>query len=359
MLKSILRLGMTEEQQCVAIWKLLVDWRYHFCPAENGDEVHDPVKFINVYGYGFCDDSASTFAVLSRAAGLRARIHGLDGHVVGEAFYGGRWHMFDPDHEVYYRMPAGHVASVEELAAHPELITSTPKDPIGSDTTTIARLYTTTADNQPNERAFQTGLRLKPNLLPRDEVVFEFAGGGRSHRVAFREDSPPVTSLGRLMRTLDLSNAKKETIVRVEWPYVILGGELELQLTQSDELVDVAILTGSNQWTPLTVQTNGTQQKINLDAWFNAQNKAHYACELRLTSKGSMPLSEIVRDARLTTRFQCATRALPRVDSSSTTFEFRATSGGATALPADWRGIEITQEWDEVLEETPAPAPRL
>jgi hypothetical protein len=360
MLKSVLRPGMTDEQKCAAIWKLLVDWRYHYYPAENGDEMHDPVKLLNVYGYGLCDDSANTFAVLSRAAGLRARIQGLSGHVVGEAFYDGRWHMFDPDHQVYYRMPAGHVASVEELAAHPELITATPNDPVGVAAAEIAGLYTTTANNRAEESTYQTGMRLEPRLLPRDEVVFEFTGGGRAHRVAFRnEPPPPATSVGKLIRPLNLSRVKEKVNVRVEWPYVILGGELELQLAQSGEPVAVAILSDKGQWTPLTIQSSDTRQEISLDAWFNAQDKAHYACQLRLTSRAAKPIGEVVHSACLMTIFQCATRTLPRVDSGGTIFELNATSGSATALPADWAGIEITHEWDEVLDEIPLPAPGL
>jgi hypothetical protein len=354
MLQSILRPGMTDEQKCTAIWKLLVDWRYHYYPAEGGDEVHDPVKFLNVYGYGFCDDSASNFAVLSRAAGLRARIYGLNGHVVGEAYYGERWHMFDPDHEVIYRMPAGHVASVEELAAHPEIITATPRDPIGSDSASIAKLYTTTNDNQSSERNFKTGLRLEPKLLPRDELVFELNGQGRSHRVAFRnEPLPPVTSLGRLIRQVDLGNPSNETVVRIEWPYVILGGQLELELTQPGAIFEVAILKDKESWTPLPVQTDGAILRVNLDAWFEAQQRAHYSYALRLTHQGTKPIGQVARAARLTTHFQCAPRPLPHLESGGTTFEFHATSGTGAALPKDWRGVEIIHEWDEVIGDVP------
>ena len=355
MLKSTLRPDMTDEDKSLALWKLLVDWRYHDYPAEDGDEMHDPVKLINVYGYGFCDDSASALAVLSRAAGMRARIHGLEGHVVGEVFYGGGWHMLDADHQIYYRMPAGHIASVAELAANPEIITATPKDPAGSDSVSVARLYTTTANNKPDERAFKTGLRIEPKLLPHDEVTFDFVGNARAHMVEYRKEPPAVSSLGHLMRKLDFSSAQQEAIVRIEWPYVILGGELEFQLPESKEKVEVAILADKVQWTPLPIRSEGTKHRVSLDAWFNSQNKAHYSFELKFTSKGIQPLSEIVREARLTTLFQCATRTLPGIKPGSTSFEFHAKGGDSTPLPTDWRGIQITQEWDEVLDETVTP----
>jgi len=353
MLKSILRPEMTDEQKALAIWKFLVDWRYHYYPAEGGDEVHDPVKFVNVYGYGFCDDSASNFASLCMTAGLRARTWGLSGHVVGEAFYGGGWHMFDPDHEVVYRMPDGHIASVEELAAHPEVITQTPRDPIGSDSASIARLYTTTEDNKPHERKYPIGHRLEPKLRPGDEVVFDFAERRAAHVVAFRDQPlPPKFGNGRLTRRLDLSRADREAEVRIEWPYVILGGGLRLTLAKPDAAIAVALVETPDKQTPLETKVAGTTLTAALDKWFDSQPRAHYAYTLRLTSKAG-PLREAVREATLTTTFQFAPRALPQVQPGGVTVVWNVKPADGAALPADWRGLEIVHEWDEVLGDEP------
>lgn len=349
MLKSILKPGMTDEQKAIAIWQFLRDWRYHYYPAEGGDEVHDPVKFINVYGYGFCDDSASNFAVLCKAAGIRGRIWGLSGHVVGEAFFDGRWHMFDPDHQAYYRMTAGHIASVEELAAHPEVITKNPRDPIGSNSASIAKLYTTTDNNRPSERKYRTGHRLAAKLLPNDEVVFDLAQGRRAHRVLFRDQPlPPTFGNGRLVRRLDLSSGKDAT-VRVEWPYVILGGELRLSLADADAKIDVAILEGPGKATALDARADAGVVTVGLDDWFDAQKRAYYSYALRITTPGQKPLSQVVRDARLTTAFQFAPRALPQVQPAKTSFVLEVRADGGKALSPGWQGLEMLHEWDEVV----------
>ncbi len=107
MVRSIVVAGMTPEQASIAIWKFLVNRRYHYLPASDDAEMHDPVKFLNVYGYGFCDDSALNFAALCEEAGLEARVWGLNGHVVAESSYGGAWHMFDPDMACYFRGAGG------------------------------------------------------------------------------------------------------------------------------------------------------------------------------------------------------------------------------------------------------------
>ena len=354
MLKSVLKPGMTDEQKAIAIWQFLRDWRYHYYPAEGGDEVHDPVKFINVYGYGFCDDSASNFAVLCGAAGVRGRVWGLSGHVVGEALFDGRWHMFDPDHQAYYRMAEGHIASVEELAAHPEVITKEPRDPVGSNSAGIAKLYTTTDNNRPSERKYRTGHRLAVKLMPQDEVVFDLTQAARAHRVLFRDvPLPPSFGNGRLVRRLDFSSSGKEQAVSVEWPYVILGGELRLSLADAGAKIGVAVAEGPQKATALDVETDAGVVTVGLDDWFDAQKRAHYSYTLRVTVTGQKPLSQVVRDARLTTAFQFAPRALPQVQPGATSFVLEVQGEGGKALSAGWGGLEVLHEWDEVTGEDP------
>ena len=88
-LDEILQPGMTNREKALAIWAFLVDNRYHDQPAHTGIETHDPVRFLNVYGYGFCDDSATNLLVLCESAGIPARVWGLSGHVVPEAYFEG------------------------------------------------------------------------------------------------------------------------------------------------------------------------------------------------------------------------------------------------------------------------------
>jgi transglutaminase-like putative cysteine protease len=70
---------------------------------------------------GWCDNVARLFVTLARAAGYPARVinlHHVDaenGHVAAEAYYHGRWHLFDPDHGVEYYLKDGTVASFADL----------------------------------------------------------------------------------------------------------------------------------------------------------------------------------------------------------------------------------------------------
>ena len=352
MLKSILKPGMSDEAKAIAIWRFLRDWRYHYYPAEGGDEVHDPVKFINVYGYGFCDDSASNFAVLARAAGVRARIWGLSGHVVGEAFYAGRWHMFDPDLKVYYRTKAGHVASVDELGQRVEMITAAAQAAGDSEVTRedfasaahAAKLYSTTKDNRPSERKYRTGHRLLPTLQPGDQVVFDFAGRERPHSILFR-DKPlaPTFGTGRLVRKLDLRAAGKKADVEVVWPYVILGGQLQLPAAGAA----VEIRTADRPPQRLKSAKTGDRWVVSLDDWFHRGKGAHYSYQLRIAG------SEASGQAALVTTFQFAPRVLPQVGRGERAFHWTVRPAAGGPLPADWRGLEVTHEWHEVIKDEP------
>jgi hypothetical protein len=342
-LASILKPGMSAEEKSLAIWKFLVNWRFHHYPAEQGNEVHDPVRFINVYGYGFCDDSARNTAALAQLAGLRSRVWGLSGHVVAETFYEGGWHMFDPDHEVYYRNSAGHIASVEELARNPQLITKTERDPIGSDSRAIARLYTTTNDNSVRENKIPATHKLRPVLQPGDELVFDFRNHGKIHRTTFTDRPlPPSFGNGTLTRKLDLS--ERESTVSIEWPYVVLDAELNWPANGSEPAPKFEVSVNGKTFEEIPLTERGGMNAVRLTDWFKSKGKAIYRFQLRITrdSAGSS-----LHQIPLKLDFQFTTRAVARVQPNGTRFAIHTETAIGRPLPTTWRGLEIIHEWQE------------
>lgn len=83
-----------------------------------------PLILLNSIGYDKCGNQAELLAFLWRKLGFDTRIWSLKGHIVPEVFADGRWQMFDPSNQVYYLNQHGKVASVEELANTPALITN-------------------------------------------------------------------------------------------------------------------------------------------------------------------------------------------------------------------------------------------
>ncbi len=150
MLNQILEPEFSDGEKAMAIWEFLVANRYHNSPTLDHFEEHDPVRLVNVYGYGFCDDAANSFMMLAKKAGLPARIWDLSGHVVSEAFYDGNWHMFDVDGEIFYRSGNDEtIASVKRLSLNPGLIRRNPSpSPLYHDTEHLVELYRSRGNNR-------------------------------------------------------------------------------------------------------------------------------------------------------------------------------------------------------------------
>lgn len=148
-LAGILEPGMSKRDKALTIWQFVVDNRRHDQPVHHHVEAHDPARFFNVYGYGFCDDAATNFMVLAERARLSSRVWTLGGHVVAEARYDGSWHMFDADAEVYYLDQDGQtIAGVEQLAENPDLIRRRPSPVPEFPVEDLVRIYSSREDNR-------------------------------------------------------------------------------------------------------------------------------------------------------------------------------------------------------------------
>ncbi len=356
MLKSVIEPGMSDEQKCLAIWKLLVDWRYHYIPAEGGAEIHDPVKFLNVYGYGFCDDCAATFSELTRAAGIKSRIHGLSGHVVGEAYYNGAWHMYDPDHEVVYRTKEGKVASVADLEMRPQIITATPKDPIGSNSQGIANLYTTTDNNVAYDPLTEKSKPLRPVLGPGDQLVFDFTRHDRIHSIRYPNTAlPPRFGNGKLLQKRKMSEmmrVKNDRLIEINWSYVILGGRLVLPSDVDPSKMDIAISHDRKQWTPLKFTKTEGHQFASFNSWIDQQSSAVYDYWIRIHSvkKGNqenIDPATFCDHVTIQTDFQFAPLAHAPVRSGINNYELTVNPISNQPL-SKWRGLQVELEWEEL-----------
>ncbi len=132
-LGSILKPGMTEAEKAMAIWRFTASFEVQahdnnrrVGPAytavgseiDNEETSHpsrntfkeraNPVKAANAYYCSGCSLSAANFVVLCRHAGLISRavwMSGLDtfrNHCVGEVWYDGGWHLFDPERRAFF-----------------------------------------------------------------------------------------------------------------------------------------------------------------------------------------------------------------------------------------------------------------
>jgi len=119
--QSFIKPGMTDREKALAVWTTAVKFRHQDSPPREflqaSGTVQDPIKTFNVYGYGMCSCVASNIEALARAAGLKARGWGINGHSVPEVWWDGDWHMLDASLINYFYDQGGDIASVEEIMA--------------------------------------------------------------------------------------------------------------------------------------------------------------------------------------------------------------------------------------------------
>ncbi len=132
-LGSILTPGMTDAEKAMAIWRFTssfevqahdnnrrvgppfpavgseTDNRERSHPSQNTfQERANPVKAANCYYCSGCSLSAANFVVLCHSAGLTARavwmsaLNTYRNHCVGEVWYDGGWHLFDPERRAFF-----------------------------------------------------------------------------------------------------------------------------------------------------------------------------------------------------------------------------------------------------------------
>jgi len=116
--------GMTNADKAFALWFQEIRYRHH-SPGDN-NELGDPVKVFNVYGYNTCGNDSICLATLWRNAGLKVAPACALGHCISQVFYDGGWHFYDGDmHSIYLLRDNQTVASEQDIVRDHDLIKRT------------------------------------------------------------------------------------------------------------------------------------------------------------------------------------------------------------------------------------------
>jgi hypothetical protein len=118
---SAVKPRMTDREKAFALWFQEIRHRYH--GAGDNAELGDPVKVFNVYGHNTCGNDSICLAGLWRRAGLKVTPARLVGHCVSQAFFDGRWNLFDGDmHSMFLLRDNRTIASELDLVRDHDLI---------------------------------------------------------------------------------------------------------------------------------------------------------------------------------------------------------------------------------------------
>ena len=268
MVREICLAARNDREKAEALWRFMAKMVYNWHPARGDGELHDPVKLVNVYGYGFCDDAALSLSSLWKEAGFEARAWGIGGHVVAEVFYDNAWHMYDPDHYVFFENEDKTVASLEELEQNPEIVKNT-RDPAGYDSKVMADLYASKENNRKFKGAAR-GHTMSFDLSPGEKWTsyknnpieyYSMQKKGKpkiftnnvyhynTRDIPLSPESPPGDNfenfswLDRSKRILAIRDVSQKAVFsyRRNVPYVILKGAIHLECDLKDKTSRVRV----------------------------------------------------------------------------------------------------------------------
>ena len=386
MLSEIINDSMTDREKALAIWRFVSENSYHYFPAEElGDELHDPVIFFNVYGYGFCDDFARNLSLLWEAAGLRTRLWVLAGHVVSEVYYDGAYHMMDADMKAFYLLPDNStIASVAQIAADRYLVRRAHlfgryADRHEETNQSVSELYGDDDFLFANPTAFDR--RMDMVIRPDESFEWRWGNTGKYLDIMYHAGPPSYYANGRMTYTPNLNNngfrnylleernlstigddglmpklhlyASQDDvpgngyiIINVETPYVIVGGSITGEFFRNTPQDDLTIYLSADgeTWEPVwTADRSGTfMETVDIDKWVAPHNKGAryaYAIKIELSSPNSSPDLGI-NYLKIETDLQMAPLSLPALSLGMN----EITYSDETYKP---HRVLITHEWQE------------
>jgi hypothetical protein len=356
--------GMTDAEKAFALWFQEIRYRHH-SPGDN-NELGDPVKVFNVYGYNTCGNDSICMATLWHTAGLKIAPARALGHCISQAFYDGGWHFYDGDmHSVYLMRDNRTVAGERDIVRDHYLIKRTHSKGI---------LFPDTWWSEPEmcsmyffegpvggERSGRADTTMKMVLRPGEALTWRWGQlrplkyhGTRGatptyedliynglweyrpdfFKAVWRKGAVTVENVVSGPDGLAAEEGKTGTIVwSMHCPYIFVGGRLEADGAGARFF----ICQDGKTWKPAT---------NNLDKFFPVVGQACYEYQLKCQLEGSSRLRRlaIINDV------QMAPLSLPEMVVGENIFTYSDQSAGD-------RKVRITHNWVERSASRPPSAP--
>jgi hypothetical protein len=358
-----LKPGMTDSEKARSLWWQEVQHRFHF--DGDNDELLDPVKIYNIYGYNTCGNDSISLAGQWRKLGLRVAPSRLVGHCVSQVYYDGAWHLMDGDmHSIYLMRDNETVAGEQDLVRDHDLIRRTHTQGIleadrraGDEWESSIYVFEGKVNGERNTREDTV---MNMTLRPGEALAWRW---GHTTPVRYHGQSPPkypdrvcngqweyhpdltrplwrrgASVVEAIKEDTDGLTAEEGKTGVIVWamrsPYVFLGGEI----VADGAGARFAISWDGKEW-------HDTGEK--LDPFFVPSGPARYVYYLRCQLPGSARL----RKLRIINELQMAPLTMPGMGVGENRFAYTDETAGE-------RKIRLTHEWVERSASRPPSAPR-
>jgi hypothetical protein len=357
---SAVQPGMTDREKAFALWFQEIRHRYHW--GGDNAELGDPVKVFNVYGHNTCGNDSICLAGLWRRAGMKVTPARLVGHCVSQAFFDGRWSLFDGDmHCMYLLRDNQTIAGEQDLVRDHDLIKRSHTQGILNPDKRANDEWEASIfifDGKPaGERDCTAGTSINMTLRPNEAITWRWGhadpvkyhgtdkprypdticNGLWEYRPDFSADlwrKGTASAVGIEARGGELTAAEGGAVVWiVRSPYVLVGGKLEVEGRGAKF---------SLSWDGKSWMETGP----DLGRFFPPNGPARYEYRLRceLSAGACLGRLGIVND------IQMAPLALPAMSVGDNRFVYTDQSSGG-------RKVRLTHEWVERSISRPPEAP--
>ncbi len=356
--------GMTDREKARAVWWQEVKYRFHF--DGDNDELLDPVKVFNVYGYNTCGNDSISLAGQWKKAGMRVAPARLVGHCVSQVFYDDRWHLMDGDMQSIYLLRDNQtVAGEQDLVRDHDLIRRTHTQGMleadrraGDEWESSIYVFegAVTGDRDTRgDTAMNMTLRPGERLTWRWGHVSPIKYHGQSRpkfpericnglweyrpdfsQKTWRRGATVVEAIKDDGDGLSAEEGKTGTAVwSMRSPYIFVGGKLE---------IDGAGAKFAISWDGRSWEAAG----VDLDRFFPPTGPARYVYFL----KCQLPDQARLRELRIVNDLQMAPLTLPGMGVGTNTFTYTDQSAG------DSSRVRLTHQWVERSASRPPAAPQ-
>ncbi len=357
--------GMTEAEKAFALWFQEIQYRHH-SPGDN-NELLDPVKVFNIYGYNTCGNDSISLASLWRQAGLKAAPARALGHCISQAYHDGGWHFYDGDmHSVYLLRDNATVAGEQDLVHDHDLIKRTHSKGIllrdtWWDGQGMCAMYSYQGAVT-GQRGGKVDTTMNMVLRPGEAIEWRWGHGERlKHHGALytmpaypelidngsweyrpdlsRESWRPGAATVENIRSgddgLSAADGRRGQIVwNMKSPYVFVGGRIEAEGAGARFFISV----DGKSWQAV--------KDGSLDRAFPEVGPARYAYQLKCLLEGPARLRRLA----IFNDVQMAPLALPEMTVGTNAFTYTDESTGE-------RKVRITHRWVERSATRPPLAP--
>jgi len=363
--QSAITPDMTDAEKAFAIWFQEIQHRHH--SGGDNNELGDPVKVFNVYGFNTCGNDSICLGTLWKQAGFKTAPARALGHCISQVFYDGAWHFLDGDlHSVYLLRDNETVANDVQLARDHDLVKRTHSNGIllvdtQWDGQGTAALYFTECEIT-GQRSGKADTTMNMVLRPGEAIVWRWGqwkplkyhtalyttptykdtiyNGLWEYRPdltkpAWRQGATTVENIRSDSSGLTAEDGKTGSIVwTMHSPYVFVGGRIETE----DRGARFFICQDRKRWQEVS---GGS-----LDRFFSNVGPPCYEYQV----KCELGAGASLRQLAMINDLQMAPLALPEMAVGENRFIYTDETPGT-------RQVRITHEWVERSATRPPAAP--